>query len=145
MYVPQWLQDFIKETFQRWKMKRPKYFVYLSRFWDVIMMLTGLPYLLVQSGLILAAFDIKVTWPGFVLWLSNKLIAGIAVGFSVGSRLTVRSTVVAQTTEGNAVTVMDKTNMPFTEKSEAKEIAETKPPPPVVTEVPEPQEIPNRE
>lgn len=142
MYVPQWLQDFVKETIQRWKSKCPKYFLYLHRFWDVIMMLTGIPYLLVQAGFILAAFDIQITWPDFVLWLSNKLIAGIAVGFSIGSRLTVRPTVVAQTSEGSAVTIMDKTNMPFTEKSDVKEMADTVPPPEVIPEIPEAKDMP---
>lgn len=135
MIVPQWLIDWVIETIQRLRMKRPKYFLYLSRFGDIATMLTGLPYILVQIENTFA-----VSFPYFLTAFSNKLALGIGLGFSLASRLTVKSTVVAQTTEGSAITVMDKTNMPFTEKSEAKDIKEAAPPPPVVDEVPEPDQ-----
>lgn len=134
MIIPQWLIDWVIETIQRFRMKQPKYFLYLSRFGDIATMLSGLPYVLVQ---IESRFGVH--FPDFLTVLSNKLALGIGLGFSIASRLTVKSTVVAQTTEGSAVTVMDKTNMPFTEKSEAKDIEKAVPPPPVVSEVPEPE------
>lgn len=136
MIIPQWIIDWVVETIQRWKMKRPKYFVYLSRIGDIAIMLTGLPYVLVQIEDIF-----KITLPAFLTVLSNKLAFGIGIGVSLASRLAVKSTVVAQTAEGDAVTVMDKTNMPLTEKSEAKDIALTKPPPEVIPEIPEAKDM----
>lgn len=135
MFIPQWLIDWFVETIQRWKMKRPKYFVYLSRIGDIAVMLTGLPYLFVQIE-----DHFGVTMPEFLTVLSSKLAFGIGLGISFASRLTVKSTVVAQTKEGDAVTVMDKTNLPLTEKSEAKEIANTEPPPKVMPQIPSPED-----
>lgn len=137
MIIPQWLIDWVIETIQRWRMKRPKYFIYLSRIGDIAVMLTGLPYLLVQVEDIF-----KVTLPPILTLLSSKLAFGIGIGVSIASRLTVKSTVVAQTSQGDAVTVMDKTNMPLTEKSEAKDIALIQPPPEVMPEIPEAKEMP---
>lgn len=137
MFIPQWLIDWVVETIQRWKMKRPKYFVYLSRIGDILTMITGLPYLLVQAE---DMFDF--TAPDFLTLLSNKFAFGAGFAISLVSRLTVKATVVAQTSQGDAVTVMDKTNLPLTEKSEAKEMAATEPPPEVIPEIPEAKDMP---
>lgn len=142
--IPQWLLDWLAESWQRLKMKRPKFFRNLGRAGDIVIMLTGLPYLLVQ-----AEDMFGFTAPAFLTVLSNKLAFGIGIGVKLASHLTVKSTHVAQTVEGQAVSVLDTSKLPFTEKSEAKEVRESVPPLPVDPTVPEPSELsielPNRE
>lgn len=142
--VPQWLKDWLKESFQRLKMKRPKYFLYLSRFGDIMVMLAGLPYMLKQFESICYELGWAFVFPDFITALSNKLAFGIGLGFSIAARLTVKATPVAQTEGGQAVTMLDKGNMPFTTKSEQLDVEQTKPPPPIIEglpeEVPDPKE-----
>lgn len=134
--VPQWLIDWLVESWQRLRMKRPKFFRNLGRMGDIAIMLTGLPYLLVQVEDLFG-----ITMPAALTALSNKLVFGIGLGVKLASHLTVKSTHVAQTIEGQAVSVLDTSKLPFTEKSEAKEVKDSVPPLPVDPTVPEPHEL----
>lgn len=139
--LPQWLKDWLKESWQRFKMESPKFFTILNRLASLIILIPGLPYTLRQIENILFEFGVVYTFPDILTVLSNKLAIGIGLGLKLGSWLTVKTTPVAQTEAGQAITVLEKSKMPFTTKSEAKEVEEIFPPPPVVPEVPEPEEI----
>lgn len=130
--LPQWMKDWFIEAIQRTKMKRPKFFRNVGRIGDVLVLLTGLPYLIEQTELLF-----HFTAPGIVEVLSNKLVSGIGVGLKIASWLTVHTQPVAQTEEGKGLKVVDEQKMPYTAKADAKEMESTKPPPPVAPEVPE--------
>lgn len=138
--LPQWLKDWFKESWQRFKMKRPRFFIILSRIASLVILIPGIPYGLRQAEHILLQFGIHYTFPEILTVLSNKFALGLGVGMKVASWLTVKTTPVGQTTEGQAITVLDKDKMPFTTKSEAKDVEESKPPLEVIPEVPEPEE-----
>lgn len=139
--LPQWLKDWLKESWNRFKMKQPKFFTILSRIASLVILIPGIPYTLrqIENGLLEFA-GITYNFPDFLTVLSNKLAIGIGVGLKIGSWLTVKTTPVGQTAEGQAITVLNKEKMPFTTKSEAKDVEETKPPLEVLPEVPEPEE-----
>lgn len=125
------LMNFIREGLERMFQKSPKFFTWWQRISGAFTLLSGIPWVLEQF---------KVTLPPPFDIMANKAIAFFAAGAWFMAQFPVKSTVVAQTNEGQAVTVLDKTNLPFTEKSEAKDVAETKPPPDVV-DVKEPEDI----
>lgn len=128
--------NFLREALERVFKKSPKFFKWWQIISGIFATLTGVPWVLEQ-------FNVNLPPPFDVM--ANKAIAFFSAGALFMAQFPVKPTVVAQTSEGNAVTVMDKTNMPFTEKSEAKDIAATKPPPEVIAEIPEPEEIPKRD
>src|SRR6186997_2436264 len=105
-----WLQ----ETLNRLFINQPKYFkwwTYLSYF---LMALCGIPYLLSSLNIVL---------PEPFATLSSKFLSGVAVMMFWMSKLVVKTPAVGQTTEGQSVQVTSEKEMPYTAKSEAKEIA----------------------
>lgn len=134
--IPQGLIDWIVELIQRFGMKSPKFFQKLGLISNILMLLSGIPYAIHQAELIF-----HFTSPEWLIFFSNKLVIGIGIGLKIASKLTIKTTPVAQTEEGEAVTVLDKTKLPFTTKTEAKEVEQTVPPPPVIPEVKSPSEI----
>lgn len=132
--IPEWLMDWVKEGINRLRMKRPKFFRNLSRVGDVAIMLTGLPW-----GLHQAELTWHFTVPDALTALSSKMVTGIGIGLKIASMLTVKTIPIAQTVSGEPITVVDKYKMPFTAKTEAKEIEKIDPPPPIVQGVSEPQ------
>lgn len=123
--------DFISETLQRLFQKSPRFF----KWWQIISgsfaVLSGIPYLLVQ-------FNVNLPEP--FATMSNKAITFFAAGAWFMSKLTIKSPPVGQTKSGEAVTVLDKSKLPFTTKSEAKDVEQTVPPPPVITNVEKPKD-----
>lgn len=143
--LPQWLKDWLKEAWHRFKMERPLFFKVMDRIVSLLVLIPGLPYVLRQIEQILLEFGVEYSFPAFLTILSNKFAVGLGIGAKIGTWFAVKSTPVAQTEEGQAVTVLDKEKMPFTTKSEARDVALAEPPLKVAEEVPEPQEIPKRE
>lgn len=127
--------NFLRETLERAFQKSPKFF----KWWQIISgafaMLTGIPWLLTQ-------FNINLPEP--LNTMANKAIAFFSAGALFMAQFPVKATTVAQTDQGKAVTVLDTQKLPFTEKSEAKDVKETVPPPPIA-DVREPEEIPKRD
>lgn len=123
--------DFISETLQRLFQKSPKFFKWWQIVSGIFTIGAGIPYLLVQCN---------VHLPEPFATMSNKAITFFAAGAWFMSKLTVKSPPIAQTENGEAITVLDKTKLPFTTKSEAKEIEQTVPPPPVISEVEKPDD-----
>lgn len=115
--------SFIQETIQRLFQKSPKFFKLWQIVYGGLILLTGVPYTLTQFG---------VSLPEPINTMSNKAVAFFAAGAWLMSRLTVKSTPVAQTEEGKAITLLDSKKLPFTTKTEAKEIEETIPQPPII-------------
>lgn len=137
--IPQWLKDWFIESYHRLRMKRPRFFTILDRIASLVVLIPGIPYFLRQvEQILLNDFHIHYTFPEILTVLSNKFAMGIGLGLKLGSWLTVKQQPVAQTESGEAITVLEKSKMPFTVKSEAKDIASAVPPPPVVPEVPDP-------
>lgn len=119
-----WLQ----ETLNRLFIKQPKYFKYWTYLSYVLFAISGIPYLVNQ-------FNITLVEP--FASMSNKLITGASVIMFWMSKLVVKTPVVGSTTEGQAVQVTSQKDMPFTSRSEAKEIADKIPPIKTIPEVPE--------
>lgn len=129
MPLPQWLTDWITETLNRLFIKQPKYFKYWSWLSYAGMGVSGVPYLLTWFG-------VELSEP--FATLSNKFVTGVSVAMYWMSKLAVKTAPVAQTETGEAIKITDDKKMPFTSKSEAKDVDKTVPPPPVVPEVPNP-------
>lgn len=131
-FVPQGIIDWIVEAIQRLGMKSPAFHKRVGMISNILMLLSGLPYLIEQTEQMF-----NWTAPEFLNVLSNKFSFGIGVGLKIAAKLAVKSSIVAQTEEGKAVMVTDEKKLPFTTKSEAKEVEALVPPPIVVTDVPE--------
>lgn len=131
-FPSQGIIDWIVEAIQRLGMKSPAFLKKVGMISNVLMLLSGLPYLIEQT-------EEMFNWtaPEFLTVLSNKLSFGIGIGLKIAASLAVKTPIVAQTEEGKAITVSNENKLPFTTKADAKEVAETVPQPPVVTEVPE--------
>jgi len=127
--------NFLRETLERVFQKSPKFFKWWQIISGVFTFFTGVPWILEQ-------FNINLPPPFDVM--ANKAIAFFSAGALFMAQFPVKATTVAQTEEGKAVTVLNTTNLPFTQKSEAKDVKETQPPPPIAN-VPEPEEIPKRD
>lgn len=130
--IPPVLLKWLQETLNRFFIKRPEYFKYWGVISNFLMLLSGLPYL-IQGVAWVFGFEV----PGIVDIMANKLAFGIGIGLKMMTMLTVKSPAVAQTEEGSAVKVTDEKKFPFTSQAEKKDVDETVPPPPVVTDVPE--------
>jgi hypothetical protein len=124
--------NFGREALQRMFQKSPTFFKWWQRISGLFTILTGVPWILEQFNVTLPPpFDI----------MANKAVAFFSAGALFMAQFPVKPTIVAQTDEGKAVNVLNTTKLPFTEKSEAKDVKETVPPPPVA-DVPEPEDIP---
>jgi len=137
--LPQWLKDWLNEAWHRFRMKQPRFFVILDRIASLVILIPGIPYALKQIEEALLQFGVHYTFPIILTVLSNKFAVGMGMGLKLGSWLTVKTQPVGQTEEGKAITVLETSKMPFTSKSEAKDVDEQKPPPPILPEVPEPK------
>lgn len=122
------LFDWFQETLNRLFIKQPKYFKYWTWLSMVGMAISGIPYLLTWFGVVL---------PEPLASTSSKFFTGVSVAMFWMSKLVVKTPQVGQTTEGQAVQVTSEKQMPFTAKSEAKEIESKEPPPKVLPSVPE--------
>jgi type II secretory pathway component PulC len=124
--------NWLRETLQRLFMKSPTFF----KIWQIIstitMVLAGVPYILTALGIHL---------PEPFSTMSNKIVTFCAATALFMSSLTVKTQPVAQTEEGKAVTVLPTNKLPFTQNTEAQEVKDAMPPPPVAN-VPEPEDIP---
>ena len=120
--------NWLRETLERLFMKSPTFF----KIWQIIatlmMIISGVPYILTALGLHL---------PEPFSTLSNKVIAFCGATALFMSSLTVKTQPVAQTEEGKAITSLPTDKLPFTKKTEADEVAKTIPPPPIVEGLPE--------
>lgn len=121
--------NFLKETLQRVFEKSPTFFKWWQRIFGTLTLLSGIPYALDQ-------FNINLPEP--IATFANKAIMAFSAGAWFMAQFPVKTVPVAQTTEGEAVTVLDKSKMPFTVKSEAKDVQQSEPPPPVVPEIESP-------
>lgn len=122
------LLNWLQETLNRLFIKQPKYFKYWTWLSYLLMAICGIPY-------VLSSLNIELSEP--FATLSSKFISGIGVALFWMSKLVVKTPVVGQTTEGQAVQVTSEKDMPFSAKSEAKEVDQTKPPVEVLPSVPE--------
>lgn len=127
--------NFLREALERVFQKSPKFFKWWQIISGIFTVLTGIPWALEQFN---------ITLPPPFDAMANKAIAFFSAGALFMAQFPVKATAVAQTQEGKAVTVLDTNKLPFTEKSEAKDVKETVPPPPVA-DVPEPEDIPKRD
>ncbi len=127
---PPSLLNWIRETLNRLFISKPEYFKYWTWLSYLVLLVSGVPYLLTQFN---------ITLPEPFATLSNKFFSGVGVAMYIMSQLTVQNPVVGQTEQGHAITVLDTAKMPFTTKTEAIDIKESKPPPEVIPEVPEPK------
>lgn len=127
MKLIQGAHSFLIEFLYRLRTKSPKFFYVLSWIMAVLLVIAKIPYALKHW------LNIEVA-SNFVE-MGND-IAWIAGGFFAATVLPVKSPPVAQTKDGQPITVTDEKKMPFTAKSEEKQVEESVPPPPVVN-VPE--------
>jgi hypothetical protein len=128
--------NWLRESLQRLFMKSPRFFKIWQLISSLTMLLSGVPYILTALG---------VNLPEPLSTMSNKIVTYCAATALFMSSLTVKSPPVGQTEEGKAVTVLPTDKLPFTQKSEAIDVAKTVPPPPIVSEIPEPEDIPKRD
>lgn len=122
------LINWLQETLNRLFIKQPKYFKYWTWLSMVGMVVSGIPYVLTALG---------ITLPEPFATTSNKFISGVSIAMFWMSKLVVKTPQVGKTTEGQAIQVTSEKEMPFTAKSEAAEVEESKPPLETIPEVPE--------
>ena len=108
-------------------MKQPKYFKYWTWLSYGLIAISGIPLLLVQFNIIL---------PQPFATLSNKFVSGVGTAMFIMSKLAVKTPIIAQTEAGQAVNVLNIQKMPFTAKTEAKEVSEENPAPPILEDLP---------
>jgi len=119
--------NWLRETLERLFMKSPKFFKIWQLISTLTMIISGVPYILTALG---------VHLPEPFSTLSNKVVTFCGATALLMSSLTVKTDPVAQTEEGKAITVLPTDKLPFTKKTEAKEVQDKVPPPPVIPEVP---------
>lgn len=130
------LVNFFKEALNRLGSKSPKFF-FITRMIGISLAAAGkLPWALDRYT------NIEPT-EQFINVCSD--IGLFFAGVFGASFLPTKSAAVAQTESGEAIKVTDENKFPFTASAESKEMEKTKPPPPVISDVPDPQEIPNRD
>lgn len=130
--------NWIEETLNRLFIKQPKYFKYWTWLSMILMVVSGIPYLLQQVHNIWPSFKL----PDAIVLLSNKFVSGASLAMLWMSKLVVKSPIVGKTDEGHAIHVTNEEKMPFTTNSEKKDIEKQKPP---VQEMPEVPEAPKEE
>ncbi len=124
---------FFIEFFNRLGRKSPKFFRILQLIGASLTFAGYIPSMLQRW------FGLEV--PGPTITMCED-IAKYASGFFAASLLPATSQVVAQTDEGSAVKVTDEKKFPFTANAEKKKIDESVPPPPIASDVPEPDNKP---
>lgn len=122
------LLNFFIEIWNRLRTKSPKIFKILQLFAASLTLAGYLPSMLQRW------FNIEV--PGHIITMCED-ISKYAAGFFAAVLLPAKTTTVAQTEEGSAVIITDEKKLPFSAKIENKEVVETVPQPPVLSEVPE--------
>lgn len=120
--------NFFRELLNRVATKSPKFFKVLQLFGASLTFAGYIPSMLQQW--------FNVTVPGYTITMCED-IGKYAAGFFACSLLAVKTPTVGQTVEGSPVQVTNEKAMPFTAKSEAKEVAAAKPPEIVLPQVPE--------
>lgn len=123
--------DWVREAWNRLSQKSPKFFKVWQILWGGLLFLSGIPYTLAQFN---------ITLPPPIDFLSSKFVAAMSFGAWLMSQFAIKTTPVAQTTEGSAVTILDKDKLPYTSKTESKEVQEQVPQPPVVSNLDDPNE-----
>ena len=108
------LLNFLKETLQRLFTKSPKYFVIWQAIAFAAMLITGIPEILQDNGVVL---------PPFLSFLSNETVAWIAGAILTLSKLTTQSTPIL-TDSGEIVKQTNVKALPFTAKAEEKTISD---------------------
>lgn len=126
--------DFFKEVVNRIGTKSPMFFKVLQVLGASLTFAGYVPSMLQQW------FGVVVS-PGIIHVCES--VAKYSAGFFASSMLAAKPTVVGQTETGIEVKVTNETKMPFTAKSEAKDIAKTIPPPDVIPEVTEKIDLKN--
>lgn len=120
--------DFFKEMVNRIGSKSPMFFKVLQVLGASLTFAGYVPSMLQQW------FGIEVS--GGVIHICEK-VAAVSAGFFASSMLAAKPAIVGQTVSGLEVKVTNENKMPFTAKSEAKDIAKTIPPPDIIEEVTE--------
>lgn len=123
--------DFLTEAANRLKTKSPKFFSILQGIGVAVILMGYSPWAINRYT--------AITLPDHFITLCND-IAKYGTGFLLSALFAVRTKPVAQTESGEAVKVVNDKKMPLTAKDEAKIIENTVPPPPVVHNVPLPEE-----
>lgn len=122
--------DFITEAINRLRTKSPKFFFVFQLIGAILILLGYVPWMLNRwTPLTPSAY--------FINFCTD--VSKYASGFLLAALFAVKTPVVAQTEEGDAVKVTDDKKMPFTAKAETKVIESTVPPPPIAHDVDKPK------
>lgn len=105
------VKNFLVETLQRFFTKSPKYFVILQWISGIALLITLLPELLQNNGIVL---------PSFLAWLANPILISIAGTFLAAFRLTAQSKATGVLENGAIVKKTDAVALPFTAAVENK-------------------------
>ena len=105
---------FLQELFMRLSAKSPKFFKVIQFVSGLSAAVTGLPGLLQE---------LNVNLPDWAEVLQNKSVAWASATSLFISMLTVKSTPVSKTEEGEILKKTDEKKLPFTANSEQKEAA----------------------
>jgi hypothetical protein len=105
------LINFLRESLNRLKTKKPKYFIWWQYITGAMALITWLPTLLTNLG---------VTLPAAATSIMVKLVAACTTGVLFTSQLTTSSPVQAVTKDGAVLKQTDAQVLPFTAANEVK-------------------------
>lgn len=129
--IPSMLTRWLQENLKRWFQKSPAFFKWWNRISTFFLIVSGLPWLMVQ----LEDMFGYVT-PDVIKAFSSKFVTGCALGAKMMAGLTVDSPVVAQTEEGKPVLVSEDEKLPFTAEKERQRIEKAEADIPVIPDLP---------
>ena len=108
----QLLLKFFQETLNRLFTKSPKFYKIWQLISSALLLISGVPYLLVQLGIVL---------PEPFATLASKAVTFAAAAALFMSMLSTQSKTVAVTNEGDLLKKTDEIKLPFTAQSEIKQ------------------------